>query len=151
MSLQSNLAAFVHAEVDHDLWSTHCLTARVTSQGADHSLAVTFDDKSIPDCSGVHWLGGLDLSVPAGTVVLVAIDANGSPWILGVMGQPATEPVPLGNALVSYLGALVDALNGHTHVPTTLGSPTGTMTASTPPTLLIAPSGLLSTTAKVIP
>jgi hypothetical protein len=149
MSIHSRLAEFIDARAAKTDWSTHCVAAKVTGQSADHSISVTFDDKNFPDCSNLRWLGGVDMSVSVGDTALVAIDANGSPWIIGIQGAAATEPVPLGNQLVSYIGNIVSIFNSHTHVVPGVTAGAASVVAQQTLTTMSDPSGILSSKVKV--
>lgn len=88
----------------------------------------------------------LRIRVQGGGNVVLAVDTG--KVFLG--SESDTEAVAKGESLKSYLDGIVAQLNSHTHVPTAFGTPTGPMTASTPPVTLSGPTtAILSTTSEV--
>jgi len=88
----------------------------------------------------------LRLTVQGGGNVILAVDTG--KVFLG--SETGTEAVAKGESLKSYLGGIVDQLNGHTHTSAAAGVVTSTMQLSVDPTVLVGPtSAILSTTSEV--
>ena len=154
----AQLTDFIKAIVEPDSWSAHAFMATVQSQNSDRSYNVKPDDSNLPQMSSVKFLGGIDVDVTLGDSVLCTFDADTQAWILGRTSKgTATQYVPLGTALITYLNNLVSVFNTHVHAIVTqpvVLTPTPTCSGMTSPTAtpqVSATTAILSTTVRVEP
>lgn len=118
----------------------------VLSMNADGSYNVVPKDTAIPPLSSIPYVGGGTSKVLAqGIECLAVFDATGAAWLVGIRGSlNGADWVPLGTALVTFLGDLLKAITGHVHM-----ADGGGPASFVPP--LPGTTGLLSTTVKVEP
>lgn len=122
----------------------------------DEGLVVTqrlWSPADPPPEAAATYPEDVTLVVEEGKALRLNVSGGGKVYI---GGNDDTQPVVLGQALLDYfntaLTGLIAQLNSHTHLSASVGTPTGTASASTPPITFSGPtSSILSTKAEVAP
>ncbi len=98
----------------------------------------------LTDCFAI--VGGLGGTRTPPSSLPNSLTVAGPTVLLG--DSSAVDPVVTESRLMAELSRLYALLEAHTHLSAAPGSPTGTMTVSTPPTVLGSPGPLSSPTIK---